>query len=323
MHRTVIAIDVGGTKISGGIVSDCGDIKFFRRESTNKEGGYRVVDQIICMIKSLLALVEGSKYIAGIGISVPAAVNNNVIIMAPNIRGWENLPIAELIKSRLGVDIPVIVIDDRVAVALGECWLGVARGKKNVVVITIGTGLGAGIIINGQPYFGSTGVAGAIGWWITDREELDRRTEKGFLEEKIAGPAIAQKAITVLKGEKQKTETLLLDLCRGNLDNITSEMVFEAAQKGDSFAKRIIKEVAVSLGIAISNIVSILNPEIIVITGSVGKALIDSSRIIKGIVEKFSQPYAAKNVEIVFSELGHYAYLLGVAKYTLDITLGK
>ncbi|MEM2174250.1 MAG: ROK family protein [Candidatus Micrarchaeia archaeon] len=317
--KTVISIDVGGTKISGGIVTEDGKIRYFIKESTNRDGGYKVVKQIVQMIEYLISMIEGTKSIVGVGISVPGIVINNVVIMTPNIRGWENIALAKLLESELKRKIPIVIIDDRIAVALGEHWLGAAKNKKNAVIIIIGTGVGAGIIIDGYPYFGSTGVAGAIGWWITNRkEELIKETKKGFLEEKISGPGIAKKAIIELKKQKKKTKTLLVDMCENRLERITSEMVFNAAKKGDSFAKEIIEDAATNLGVAISNIVSILNPEVVVITGGVGKEFANFSTVINSIVRKFSQPYAVKNVKIAYSKLGYNAYLLGVAKYVLE-----
>jgi glucokinase len=317
--RTVISIDIGGTKISGGVVTEDGEIKYFMKEPINKEGGYKVVKQTVQIIEYLIDMAKDLKKVVGIGISIPGIVNNNVVIMTPNIHGWENIDLAKLLESELKTKIPIILVDDRVAVALGEYWLGAAKNKKNAVVIIIGTGVGAGIIIDGRPYFGSTGVAGAIGWWITNREEeLIKETRVGFLEEKIAGPGIAKKAIMELKKQEQKVETLLIDMCKNQLEQITSEMVFDAAKRGDSFAKKIIEDAAINVGIAVSNIISILNPEVIVITGGVGKEFINFSKIISDIVRKFSQPYATKNIEIVYSKLGYDAYLLGVAKYVLE-----
>jgi glucokinase len=314
--KKVIAIDVGGTKISGGIVNESGEVEFFTKHATNKEGGYKVVNQIVQIIEYLMSKVENLNHLVGVGISIPGIVNNGIVVMTLNVQNWENIALVELLKSKLKKEIPILLIDDRVAVALGEYWLGAAKNRKNVAVIIVGTGVGAGIIFDGQPYFGSSGVSGAIGWWITDKKELNKETRKGFLEEKIAGPGIAKEAITKLK--KHKIETLLIDMCKNNLDQITSEMIFDAAKKGDSFAKKIVENAAVSLGITVSNVVSILNPEIVVITGGVGKEFVIFSETINEIVKKFSQPHGVKNVEIVFSDIGYYAYLLGTAKYVLE-----
>lgn len=314
MNKWVIAIDIGGTKISSAIINEEGSINFFIKENINKEGGYKVIDQVANIIKHFFNLTQNFNYV-GIGISIPGIVKNNIVITAPNIKNWNNLPLVELLQQKIREDIPIMLIDDRIAVALGECWQGLAKNKKNVVVIIIGTGVGAGIIINGQPYFGSTGVSGAIGWWITEKNELNLKTEKGFLEEKIAGPAIVKKALNGLKRNKN-IKTLLTDICKNQ--DITTQMVFEAARRGDIHAKEIVKEAAIDLGIAISNIVSILNPEMIIITGGAGKEFIDFSKIIENIVKNFSQPYAAKNVKILFSELNYYSNLLGVAKYVFN-----
>jgi glucokinase len=314
----IVAIDVGGTKISGGIITEEGVIKNFVKEATRKEGGYIVVKQVAQIIENLVKNIRGLNSVVGIGLSIPGIVNNDTVIMAPNIKDWENIHLIELLSLELKNEIPIVLVDDRISATLGEYWLGAARNSRNAVVIIIGTGVGAGIIIDGKPYSGSNEVAGAIGWWLTDHEELVKETFKGFLEEKVAGPAIARKAIIELKRQGETASEVLARMCQHKIDEITSEMVFDAAKQGDPLSIRIVEEVVEYVGMAVSNVVSVLDPEVVVIGGGVGKALVNYSKKIEDIVKRFSQPYAAKKVKIAFSELGDRACLLGAAKYVLE-----
>jgi len=194
--------------------------------------------------------------------------------------------------------------------------LGSARLAKNAAYIIIGTGIGAGILVEGKPYKGSM-TAGAIGWMLLGRDFMNQIHDEGCLEHFASGPSIARRATEKVRKGLRTVMTAMAD---NDLDRITSEIVFEAARQGDKVALDIVKETAQYLGIAVSNVVSILNPEIVVIGGGVGEAsdlLLDD---IASIVNSHSQPYAAKRVTIVRSALGGNASLLGCARLVFDRT---
>jgi glucokinase len=307
------AVDLGATKVLCALISSKGKIIVSLKEPTAKRDAMSLVSQIASLIKrvnSLSGVDESS--IMGVGIAVPGLVESSdgVVAWAPNLTGWRNLPLKKLLRENFGIKIPVFVDDDRVTSILGEQWLGAARGAKDAVYLIIGTGIGAGILVDGKPYKGRI-VAGAVGWMLIGENFMDRVYDKGCLESFASGPNIARRAIEEVK---KGTETIMERMVNGKVDQITSEVVFEAARKGDKVALNVVKETAKYLGIAISNIVSILNPEVVVMGGGVGAAsdlLLDD---IETIVKSYSQPYAVKGVKIAPSMLGANASLLGSAK---------
>jgi len=312
----VISIDIGGTKISAATIDNKGKIYNFLKEKTDKRGGKFVILQLLKIIKLLLnKLNTYSEKIVGIGISIPGIVRNGIIVWAPNIPSWKNLPLSNILKQQLKLNIPIILVDDRSAAIMGEYWKGHAKNKKNAIFIIIGTGVGAGLLINGKPFSGSYGVAGSIGWMVINRNGKIRKPKKGLLEESIAGPAIAKKARNAILTNKK---TILAKMCNNNLNLITSEMVFKAAKKRDPIARKIISEIVTYIGIAISNVISLLNPEIVLIGGGVGQELTNYLKRITKIVKIFAQPYASKKVKIKISKLKENTYLLGNAKIVFD-----
>jgi len=291
--RYAIAVDVGATKVLCALVRLDGRIISSRKEPTVRKDAVSLVSQISRLIKDrsrLSSLDEIS--IKGVGIAVPGIVESKtgVVVWAPNLPGWHDLPLEKMLSEDFCIRIPVFVEDDRVASILGEQWLGSARGIKNAIYIIIGTGIGAGILVDGKPYKGSM-VAGAIGWMLLGKDFMNQVYDAGCLEHSASGPNIARRAIErVRKG----AGTVMMAMVGNEVDQITSEIVFEAARKGDKIALDVVKETAQYLGIAVSNVVSILNPEIVVIGGGVGEAsdlLLDD---IADIVNSHAQPYAAK-----------------------------
>jgi glucokinase len=151
MPRPIVAMDIGGTKIAAGVVDRRGTIR--RRVEEPVDGS---VDQIVRIIESLEASPEAT------GIAVPGLVRRDGTVWAPNLPGWEDVPLARLLKRRLRV--PVLVESDRNAVVLGEAWRGAARGKRDVVALIVGTGIGAGILSGGHIVRGAHELSGCAGW---------------------------------------------------------------------------------------------------------------------------------------------------------------
>jgi len=284
-----------------------------RKEPTVRKDAVSLVSQITRLIEDrsrLSGLDEAS--IKGVGIAVPGIVESKtgVVVWAPNLPGWRDRPLEKMLSEDFCIGVPIFVEDDRVASILGEQWLGSARGTRNAIYIIIGTGIGAGILVDGKPYKGSM-VAGAIGWTLLGKDFMNQIYDVGCLEHFASGPNIARRAIErVRKG----AGTVMMAMVGNESDRITSEVVFEAARKGDKIALDIVKETAQYLGIAVSNVVSILNPEIVVIGGGVGEASDLLLGDIADIVNSYAQPYAAKQVRIVRSALGGNASLLGCAR---------
>lgn len=290
-----LGIDVGGTKISSCIGSlNNGEILIENYEYIFSEGGENVINQIIESIYKLVpqSFIE-KKLIKGIGIGIPGIVGNNgEVIWAPNIKNWKNVPLAERVFKE--ISIPVYLKNDVDCAALGEYYFGSAKGYKNVVFIAIGTGIGCGIIVNGEIYSGSHNVAGAIGWSILGKEGMKYSYKNcGHLEEVSSGSALDRIGKQVFGKDA------------------SSKTVFELYRKKNKKAIQIINEMLLYLGMCISNIISFFDPEIVVIGGGVGENKDIIIPAVTNIIKKYSQPYIAKKVKVLPSLLGTKAGLYG------------
>jgi glucokinase len=293
-------VDVGGTKIAAGLVDQRGRVAACRRTQTAPEGGTRVVSQITDLLRQLLEDAAAPQdALSAIGIAVPAVIDQKrgLVLWAPNVPGWQcevtvTRPIAE------AFEVPVSLHYDGHAWVTGEWWRGAARGARDVALLAIGTGIGGGIILGGRLHRGRIGVAGAVGWWIVDRPqvELTRREGEGWLESVASGPAIAKAS-----------------------DKSTAEEAFQAAREGDTAAQEAVERAAAALGAATANLLSLLDPEVIVLAGGVmaGGADLLLPRICQ-IAAREAQPQIAGAGRIVSAELGEDAAWIGAARLALD-----
>jgi glucokinase len=191
-------------------------------------------------------------------------------VVAPNL-GWANLPLRDLIMERVGL--PATLDNDANCATLGEWWTGAARGGRNVVGITIGTGIGGGLILDGRLYHGSADMAGEIGHTTIDSN--GRRCKcgnYGCLEAYTSGPAIADRAREALDALQEDETSLLAVMVNGRLDRITAQTVYEASDRGDALAREVVKDTARFLGAGIANLLNTFNPDVVVIAGGVTQA---------------------------------------------------
>lgn len=297
-----IGIDLGGTSIKLGVIDQLGNI-IKKSESPTP---YKKYDETLELFVKLIRDTEiDHDKIVGIGIGVPGFVNihNGSIDLLPNV-GWKNANLKKDLEKK--TNLPVFVDNDANLAALGEMWNGAGRGNKNLIVITIGTGVGAGVIINGEIYHGKDAMAGEIGHLTINPNSnvLCNCGKYGCLETEVSATAMLNyKKNAILSGR----ETLL------TLDATTKE-IFEAIEKEDTLAKEIVNHTAYYLGLALSQIVTVLAPEKIVIGGGVSKAknlLLDPTI---HYFKKFSNHKLAKQTEIVLAELENDAGIIGAAK---------
>ncbi|MGH9431036.1 MAG: ROK family protein [Terriglobia bacterium] len=293
MRPSVLAIDVGGTKIAVARVENTGRITHQLVASTPPEGGMAV----IAAITDLLQQVPG-KGIGALGIDVPGLAEADGSVWAPNISGWEHLPVKRLLSRRLRL--PVLVESDRSAFVTGEAWQGAAQNCRDVIFLAIGTGIGAGIISGGRLIRGHGELAGCIGWMAVRDQFLPAYQEVGCLESHVAGPGLAREAQRIFKRVTS-----------------TRELV-KMARRGEPRAKKVFAQAGHWLGLALANLVDTLSPEMIVIGGGVaaaGNLLLDPAR---ATMQRWAQPLAVKHVRITRSRLGNRAGLLGAAKLAFD-----
>ena len=276
-HEYIIGVDLGGTNIVVGAMSADGTHHHAMRSiPTSAElGAEGVADRIVGLIEGvILDTIQQTKAqrrdFIGVGIGAPGPLDRDkgIVIVAPNL-GWRNFPLRDRIGERL--NLPATLDNDANCATVGEWWQGAARGATNVIGMTIGTGIGGGLILDGKLFHGSSDVAGEIGHTTID---LNGRHCKcgnyGCLEAYASGPAIATRAREVLV--REETASLLPSLVDGRLEAITAETVYRAAQKGDAVASEIVRDTARYLGAGIANLLNILNADVVVVAGGVTQA---------------------------------------------------
>jgi glucokinase len=265
--RYIVGIDVGGTNIVAGTVAEDGsEILGVVSEPTRAAAGPdAVVERIIRLARESMKQAGGRR-VAGVGIGSPGPLDtkSGVVLLAPNL-GWVDMPLRDHVAAGLGL--PATLDNDARCAVFGEWWRGAARGADYVVGLTIGTGVGGGIVLNGEMYHGASDVAGEIGHMTID--STGRRCNcgnYGCLEAYASGPAIAARAV---EGIEAGVETMLPTYVDGDLTMITAQVVYEAAHDGDEYALEVVRDTSKFLGAGVANIINIFNPQVVVICGGV------------------------------------------------------
>jgi glucokinase len=308
-------IDVGGTKISAALFTASGRMLGRAKVPILKGTATGPVRQLIAVIRKLKTLAqELDGGIRAVGICIPGIVYaKSGKVWAPNIQGWDHYPLRDRLAAR--TKIPVIMDSDRSAYVLGEQWRGVAKGKKDVVFLAVGTGIGAGILAGGWLFRGSQDISGAVGWFALDPRFKTGYSAMGCFEAEASGDSVGRIAREHLKSG---VPSLMLKLGRGKIEKVGAEIVVKAARAGDPLASRILKDAVIYLSMGIANIVSILNPEMVVLGGGLFRAGDFLLRPIRQEFKKWAQPLAAKSVRLELSSLGENAGLYGAAKLAWD-----
>jgi len=260
----LLGVDVGGTKVAAGLVNADGEILSHQRVSMASDGpAERGLQAVLSAIAHVLP--DGASAIAGIGICAPGPLDpkTGVILNPPNVPCWRNFPLAEEVRKKYSV--PVKVDNDANAAALAETRWGAAKGYKNVFYATIGTGIGTGIILDGKIFHGRTGSAGEGGHVSIDyRGPMCRCGKPGCIEILASGTAIVRRARERLSS---RTKSSLLEIAGGRAEAITGEMVGQAFSGGDQLATDLLTDTAEMLALWLSNMIDLLDPDVIVIGG--------------------------------------------------------
>jgi glucokinase len=290
----VVGVDLGGTKVAVAVVDSHGNISKKLKFPAEKENPQESITQICEAVNQAVAGTSaGWRQISAIGVAVPGiyfAQTGNA--WAPNLWGRDQIPLRDELASRFPV--PVVIDSDRAAYVLGEQWLGAARGLTEVVFLAVGTGIGAGIITNGRLCRGAGDIAGAVGWFALDPRKREIYKQVGCFEAEAAGPAVARRAAA-----------------------LTAEMVVEAARQGDHRALEVLNQTAAYLAMGIANIVSMLNPQMIVLGGGLMQAGDLLLEPIRREMLEWAQPLAARQVRLELTQLGEDAGVLGAARLAL------
>ena len=318
--RWVIGIDIGGTNlVVGGVAEDgsrvVGDVK---QPTDSARGPNAVINDVVTMARQAIAevrRVDDAAEIVGAGAGAPGPLDRRkgVIFVAPNL-GWVNFPLRERIQQAL--NIPVAIENDANCAVLAECWIGAARTGKYVIGLTLGTGIGGGIVIGGKLYHGASDAAGEFGHMTIQQNGRPCGCgNHGCIEAYASARAIAKRAVERIEaGEVSE----LTAMSNGDLSRVTSRMVYDAARHGDPLAQDVADRTAEYLGAAIANLLNIFNPDIVVILGGVshaGEALLEPLR--REVASRAFKP-AVDACHIVAGQLGGLAGVYGAARAFMD-----
>lgn len=311
----IVGVDLGGTNIGFGVVSADGQTRLpvVSAPTRAERGAEPVLETIIAGIANIIADAEANAGAAradflGVGVGAPGPLDRarGIVSVAPNL-GWQNYPLRDLIGERVGL--PVTLDNDANCATAGEWWLGAARGAQNVLGMTIGTGIGGGLILNGELFHGATDVAGEVGHMTIETQ--GRRCacgNYGCLEAYASGTAIAERAREALAHE---TESLLTEMAGGNRGAITAQTVFAAAARGDALAREVVRDTARFLGTGVANLLNVFNPEVVVLAGGVTAAGPHLFEPLLSEVKRRAFRPAWEAVRIVPGELGAAAGVVG------------
>ncbi|MGF6950067.1 glucokinase [Neobacillus sp. B4I6] len=312
-EKWLVGVDLGGTTIKMAFISLHGEIIYSWEIDTDKrERGQFIPIAIARSIDQKLEELNQTKNrLIGIGIGAPGPVNEDdgSIEVAVNL-GWENFPLQDILERE--TSLPVVVDNDANIAAIGEMWKGAGKGAKSLICVTLGTGVGGGIIVNGEIVHGVNGAGGEIGH-ITSVAKGGSPCncgKSGCLETVASATGI----VSLAQKELSFTDctSKLRDFYEEN-KTLTAKKVFDAANEGDEIAKKIIQQVVYHLGLALANLANGLNPEKIVLGGGVSKAGGTLLGPLKQEFISFAFPRVAQGVEIVTATLGNNAGVIGGA----------
>ena len=315
----VIALDLGGTKLAAALFNDKGDILFKTNHSLNKRQGKEVGELIFVAANELLSKTND---VSAIGICVPGiAYAKTGKVWAPNIPGWDDYPLLDELqrsvnnvpKDSIGEKIKIKIDSDRACYILGEVWKGNARGCNDAIFLSVGTGIGAGILINNQVLRGSHDIAGAIGWMGLDRPFNQKNISCGDFEYNASGEGIV-KVTNEMLGSGVYNNSVLKKI---NSDLLSAKDIFDAYEMGDELSKKVIANAIEYWGMATANLVSLFNPEKIIFGGGVFGPALKFLDDIYTEARKWAQPISIQQVQLLGSALGNDAGLYGAGLLAL------
>jgi glucokinase len=311
----VIGIDLGGSKILSAVITSQGEALSRDHTVTPAPEGHEAVIQSI-LESAHRALKEANvdvSAVAAVGIGAPGISNpqTGIVFTSPNLPGWQDIPLRDIMTGRLGKQ--TFVINDANAAALGELHFGAARGVRDFIYITISTGIGGGIVIDGKIYTGAIGAAGEVGHMtVDDHGPICNCGNKGCWETLASGTALAREARRRIE---EGAATSILEYAGGDMEKVNPEAVHSAARQGDSLARELIARTSYYIGIGLANLINIFNPELIVIGGglsNIGDMLLEPAFKMAG-ERAYKQSFQA--VRFASPELGRNSGVIGAAAF--------
>ncbi len=311
LNNHVLAADVGGTNTRMAVVTDAGEILTLLKKSTRcKEGREEMMKFLVSFARETIEESQlPTEKICGMGIGFPGPLNaeSGIIFNPPNLTGWDNVPLKDILEEELKM--PVSVENDANCAALGEWWKGAGTGTNSMVCITLGTGVGGGIILDGKVWHGASCIAGEIGHTTVIRNGIKCTCgNEGCLEAYASSRGIIERVNIALSEKRDKEKFQPIEKLK-QLDQLVMQ--------GNEIILNVIKETGVIVGIAVANLANLLNPEMVVLFGGVtnlGENLITPLR---EEVKKRAFKKATESLRIEVAKLGDNSGILGAAKSIL------
>ncbi len=322
--RGIVGVDIGGTNIVVGTVTEDGSqVRGIQRRNTAVASGPdAIISHVAEAIRESVAQAEsawGEKLeVIGVGIGSPGPIDTKrgIVVTSPNLQ-WVDVPLRDRVSEL--VDLPATLDNDANCAVLGEWWQGAARGAEVVVGVTVGTGVGGGLVLDGKIFHGVSDMAGEFGHMTIDLTGRQCACGNyGCLEAYASGPAIAKRAIESIEAGATST---LPQYANGDLGRVTAALVYQAATDGDTLALEVVRDTARFLGAGIASLVNICNPELVVVCGGVTSAGENLFRPLREEVTRRAFRPAAEACRIVAGELTGTAGVIGaVAAFKLQTT---
>lgn len=302
-----IGVDIGGTKINTGLIDSRGQVRALSSIPTTPEAGYRIIaghiiEQIYAVLgQAGLELAD----VKSLGFGIPGTVNSKegVVLFAPNLQ-WQNVPFAQQMQAEFTA--PIAIGQDTHAAAWAEFLFGAGVGCRNLVCLTLGTGIGSGLIVNGHLYLGSLKYVGEVGHSLV---ELNGRPcscgNRGCLETYASGSAIQKRGREMI----DDYQALIRDEQKG----LTTPDIFLAAEQGHAQAQQVVAEAVAYLGMGLVNLIHLFGPEKVIISGGMSNAEALILQPVQAFVRERSYGNVAELVEITKAKLGEYAPMIGAA----------
>lgn len=312
MH--LLGIDLGGTKLALCLFTGDGDVAWEKTIALNGRQGAEVGALITSETSNILQHQQQlGVAVHSIGICVPGIVDHrNNTIWAPNIAGWDAYPLLQEIQMAAG-SIPVVIDSDRACYIMGEVWKGCAQECTDAIFMAVGTGIGAGILVNGEVMRGAHDISGAIGWMSLQRPYAKKFEQCGCFESRASGSGMVRLAHELLLDRPGYTGILR----QKEPDQLTTAHIFDAYAQNDPLAKEVIDDCVELWGMAVANLVSLFDPEKIILGGGVFGPATSLIPAIGAEAAKWAQPVSIRKVKLEPSALGARAGLFGAGLMAL------
>jgi glucokinase len=321
--KIAIGMDIGGTNTQFVLASESGEVlsSFKKNTPSSRDGKENITDVLISNLKEFLEddsvknlISDQSVDMSGIGIGVAGLIDRKQgkVLQSPNIPALNNVPVKDIFEKEFSL--PVVIENDANIYAYGEKWIGAGRDQENFIVLTLGTGLGSGLVYKGELYEGPVEAGHMV---IVPSGRYCTCGSSGCLESYASGRAIVDRVISSLE---KGMESQLTQCCDGNYYKVTPELVYQQALNGDNLSREVFREVGLFLGIGIANLINILNLDSVIIGGGlVGAWDMFIEELTQESKKRAFKPLSA-SVKIIRSELTKDAGSIGAAGYLFSKT---